>query len=104
MAAAPANAMGTMLMATGPLNYACEKFVKAKPKERALVLAWAQGYFAALNQYPHDGETVNLQDRWRELNELVIQGCSDKSNPNLYRTFVVGIVYEALQKMGKQKD
>ena len=49
LATITAHAMGAMIMATGPYNYGCEGFAKAKPAERALALAYAQGYFAALN-------------------------------------------------------
>ena len=41
--------MSVMTNATGPYNYTCDEFAKAKPAERALALAFAQGYFAALN-------------------------------------------------------
>jgi hypothetical protein len=53
-----------MMEATGPNNYACEDFAKAKPAERALALAFAQGYFAALNMNPGSCESqVDLQQR-----------------------------------------
>jgi methionine synthase II (cobalamin-independent) len=43
------HAMSVMTNATGPYNYTCDEFAKAKPRERELALAFAQGYFAALN-------------------------------------------------------
>ena len=99
LATSTARAMGVMVAATGPYNYTCDEFAKAKPAERALVLACAQGYFAALNM--ELGAQVNLQERWRELNAYIVRACTDKSNPDLDRRFVGDFIHEALAKMRK---
>ena len=99
-----ANAMSVMTNATGPYNYTCDEFAKAKPAERALALAFAQGYFAALNMNLDVDAQVNLQERWRELNAYIVRKCTDKSNPYLYRRFVGDFVEEALDEMSKRKQ
>jgi len=96
-----AHAMSVMTNATGPYNYSCDEFAKAKPAERALALAFAQGYFAALNMNLDVDSQVNLQERWRELNAYIVRKCTDKSNPYLYRRFVGDFVEEALDEMRK---
>jgi hypothetical protein len=83
---------------TGPYNYTCDEFVKAKPAERKLALAFAQGYFAALNVKLEVGSQVNLQERWRELSARIERLCTDKSNPYLYRRLVGDFVEEVLEK------
>jgi hypothetical protein len=98
-----ASAMSVMTNATGPYNYTCDEFAKAKPAERALALAFAQGYFAALNMNLDVDAQVNLQERWRELNAYIVRKCTDKSNPYLYRRFVGDFVDEALDEMSKRK-
>jgi hypothetical protein len=50
LATITAHAMGFMLSVTGPYNSSCSIFVEGKPAERALALAYAQGFFAALNE------------------------------------------------------
>jgi hypothetical protein len=96
-----AHPMSVMTNATGPYNYSCDEFAKAKPAERALALAFAQGYFAALNMNLDVDSQVNLQERWRELNAYIVRKCTDKSNPYLYRRFVGDFVDEALDEMRK---
>ena len=68
LATTRALAMSVMTNATGPYNYTCEDFAAAKPAQRDLALAFAQGYFAALNMNLEVESQVNLQERWRELN------------------------------------
>lgn len=98
------QAMVVMTNATGPYNYTCEEFTKASPRERAIALAFAQGYFAALNMNATaDVPQVNLQERWRELNAFIVRKCSDKSNPYLWRRFVGDFIEEALEEMRKPK-
>jgi hypothetical protein len=99
-----ASAMSVMTNATGPYNYTCDEFAKAKPAERALALAFAQGYFAALNMNLDVDAQVNLQERWRELNAYIVRKCTDKSNPYLYRRFVGDFVDEALDEMSKRSE
>jgi hypothetical protein len=101
LATTTAHAMSVMTNATGPYNYTCDDFAKAKPAERALALAFAQGYFAALNMNLDVDSQVNLQERWRELNAYIVRKCTDKSNPYLYRRFVGDFVDEALDEMRK---
>ena len=103
LAATTAHAMSVMTNATGPYNYTCDAFAKAKPAERALALAFAQGYFAALNMKLDVDSQVNLQERWRELNAYIVRKCTDKSNPYLYRHFVGDFVDEALDEMRKPR-
>jgi hypothetical protein len=98
LATITAHAMGFMLSVTGPYNSSCSIFVEGKPAERALALAYAQGFFAALNE---GNPPVNLQARWRELNAYIVRNCTDKSNPYLYRRFVSDFVSEALDEMRK---
>jgi hypothetical protein len=101
LAPTTALAMSVMTNATGPYNYTCDDFAKAKPAERELALAFAQGYFAALNMNLDVDSQVNLQERWRELNAYIARECTDKSNPYLYRRFVGDFVNEALDEMRK---
>jgi hypothetical protein len=68
LATTRALAMSVMTNATGPYNYTCEDFAAAKPAQRDLALAFAQGYFTALNMNLEVESQVNLQERWRELN------------------------------------
>ena len=96
-------AMSVMTNAIGPYNYTCDEFAKAKPAERELALAFAQGYFAALNMNLDVESEVNLQERWRELNSFIVRKCTDKSNPYLYRRFVGDFVNEALDEMRKSR-
>jgi hypothetical protein len=96
-------AMSVMTNATGPYNYTCDEFAKAKQAERALALAFAQGYFAALYMNLDVDSQVNLQERWRELNAYIVRKCTDKSNPYLYRLFVGDFVEEALDEMRKPR-
>jgi hypothetical protein len=98
-----ASAMSVMTNVTGPYNYTCDEFAKAKPPERALALAFAQGDVAALNMNLDVDAQVNLQERWRELNAYIVRRCTDKSNPYLYRRFVGDFVDEALDEMSKRK-
>jgi hypothetical protein len=93
------NAMSTMVSATGPYNLTCNQLAKAAPAARERALAYAQGYFAALNM--NAGPLVNLQERWRELNAYILRKCTDKSNPYLYRRFVGDFVEEVLAEMRK---
>jgi hypothetical protein len=95
------HAMSVMTNATGPYNYSCDELAKAKPAERALALAFAQGYFAALNMNLDVDTQVNLQERWRELNAFIVRKCTDKSDLYLYRRFVGDFVDEALDEMRK---
>jgi hypothetical protein len=101
LATTTTHAMSVMTNATGPYNYSCDEFAKAKPAERALALAFAQGYFAALNMNLDVDSQVNLQERWRELNAYIVRMCTDKSDPYLYRRFVGDFVNEALDEMRK---
>jgi len=101
LAMTAALAMSVMTNATGPYNYTCEDFAKAKPAQRELALAFAQGYFAALNMNLDVETQINLQERWRELNAYIVRMCTDKSNPYLYRRFVGDFVNEALDEMRK---
>jgi hypothetical protein len=103
LATTTAHAMSVMVNATGPYNYTCDDFAKAKPRERAIVLGFVQGYFAALNMDPDINPQVNLQERWRELNAFVVRYCTDKSNPYLYRRFVSDAVDEAFDEMREPK-
>jgi hypothetical protein len=99
-----ASAMSVMTNVTGPYNYTCDEFAKAKPPERALALAFAQGDVAALNMNLDVDAQVNLQERWRELNAYIVRRCTDKSNPYLYRRFVGDFVDEALDEMSKRSE
>jgi hypothetical protein len=99
LATTTAHAMSAMTNATGPYNYSCDEFAKATRTERALALAFAQGYFAALNMNLDGDSQVNLRERWRELNAYIVRKCTDKSNPYLYRRFVGDFVAEALDEM-----
>ena len=101
LATTTALTMSVMTNATGPYNYTCEEVAKAKPAERKLALAFAQGYFAALNMNLDVDSQVNLQERWRELNSYIERKCTDKSNPYLDRRFVGDFVNEALDEMRK---
>jgi hypothetical protein len=101
LATTTALAMSVMTNATGPYNLTCDDFAKAKPAERELALAFAQGYFAAVNMNLDVDSQVNLQERWRELNSYIVRKCTDKSNPYLYRRFVGDFVNEALDEMRK---
>ena len=93
--------MSVMTNATGPYNYSCDEFRTVKPAERKLALAFAQGYFAALNMQREVGSQVNLQERWKELNARIEHLCNDKSNPYLYRQFVGDFVEQVLDEMAK---
>jgi hypothetical protein len=66
--AAPAQAMSTMTNATGPYNYTCEELIAAKPAKRAIALAYAQGYVAALNM-ELDAESQGESPSSRRSNE-----------------------------------
>jgi hypothetical protein len=99
----PAHAMSVMVNATGPYNYTCDEFTKARPAQRAQALAFAQGYFAARNMELAVDSQVNLRERWRELNAYIVRKCTDKSNPYLYRRFVGDFAYEALDEMRESK-
>jgi hypothetical protein len=96
-----ASTMSVMTNATGPYNYNCSVFADGKPTERAAALAFAQGYFAALNLDLDVDRQINLQQRWRELNEYVVRYCTDKKNEYLYRRFVNDAAYAALEDMRK---
>ena len=101
LATTTALAMSVMTNATGPYNHTCENFADAKPAERELALAFAQGYFAALNMNLEVDSQVNLQERWQDLNAYIVRKCTDKSDPYLYRRFVGDFVGEALEEMRK---
>ena len=73
--------MSVMTNATGPYNYSCDEFRAVKPAERKLALAFAQGYFAALNMQREVGSQVNLQERWKELNARIEYLCNDEIQP-----------------------
>jgi len=103
LATTAADSMGVMVAATGPYNRTCEEFAKVKPADRALALAFAQGYFAAQNMQLDVESQVNLQERWRELNSYIVRACTDKSNPYLYRRFVNDAADEAFEKMSNRK-
>jgi len=94
-----AQAMSVMTNATGPYNHNCSVFFEGKPAERAAALAFAQGYAAARNMELDFDAHVNLQVRWRELNERVVRYCTDKSNEYWYRRFVNGAAYQAIDDM-----
>jgi hypothetical protein len=94
-----ANAMSVMTNATGPYNYTCSVFTEGNKTDRMAALAFAQGYFAALNMEQEIEKQVNLQERWQELNAFVIRFCTDKSNPYLYRRFVNDAASAALEAM-----
>jgi hypothetical protein len=97
-----AQAMSVMTNATGPYNHNCSVFFEGKPAERAAALAFAQGYAAARNMEFDSDAHVNLQVRWRELNERVVRYCTDKSNEYLYRRFVNEAAYQAIDAMRKE--
>jgi hypothetical protein len=94
-----AAAMSVMTNATGPYNYVCSVFTEGNKTDRMAALAFAQGYFAALNMEQEIEKQVNLQERWQELNAFVIRFCTDKSNPYLYRRFVNDAASAALEAM-----
>ena len=80
----------------------CRSRASTKPAQRELALAFAQGYFAALNMSLDVELQVNLQERWRELNAYIVRKCTDKSDPYLYRRFVGDFFNEALDEMRKR--
>lgn len=94
-----ADAMAVMTNATGPYNYPCSVFTEGNKTDRTAALAFAQGYFAALNMEQEIEKQVNLQKRWQELNAFVIRFCTDKTNPYLWRRFVNDAATAALEAM-----
>jgi hypothetical protein len=58
-----ADAMVVMTNATGPYNYPCSVFTEGNKTDRTAALAFAQGYFAALNMEQEIEKQVNLQKR-----------------------------------------
>jgi hypothetical protein len=88
-----------MTNATGPYNYVCSVFTEGNKTDRMAALAFAQGYFAALNMEQEIEKLVNLRERSQELNAFVIRFCIDKTNPNLYRRFVNDAAIAALGAM-----
>ena len=94
-----AAAMSVMTNATGPYNYVCSVFTEGNKTDRIAALAFAQGYFAALNTEQKNDKQANLQERWQELNAFVIRFCTDKTNPYFYRRFVNDAAVAAFEAM-----